>query len=117
MGYRSEVALIMKQDLANDLIEYILQITSVERDDIQDLLDSANSIVTKDYSILYYWNFTKWYLDSPGIIAIYKLLRNAPEKTYLLLRLGEEVDDIETLGSFYDNPFDARIAIKLDWHS
>ena len=117
MGYRSEVALIMKQSLAIDLKEYMTQVTSEERDDIKDILYNADSVVAKGGDILYHWTFTKWYPTYLGVICIHKLLRASPERDYLFLRLGDEADDIETLGSYYDNPFDARIVIKLDWHS
>ena len=113
MGYRSEVALVMKKSLVDDLKEYMEQVTSEERDDIKDILCNANNIVSKDDAILYHWMFIKWYPVYLGILCIHKLLEASPAKDYLFLRLGDETDDIETLGSYYDNPFEAHTEVSI----
>ena len=44
---------------------------------------------------------------------IENLLTELDWSDFLFVRIGEEVDDIDTRGSFWDNPFDLGISRSL----
>ena len=68
---------------------------------------------TKD--MLWYWDSIKWYESDPGVRETYRLLEENPsededfEPNWYFIRIGEEYDDVETRGDYYENPFGTTV--------
>lgn len=102
MGYRSDVTLVLptKHDVALRL--------DTKLTDVVELLDSAAIKVVKEYEsekfMLYRWNDTKWYDEYPDIAHLIEYLGELTteddyEYDYALVVFGEDVTDIEMMGS------------------
>lgn len=104
MGYRSEVVLVVSREGLSKLYQQI-------PDAMREVSQYADSFCQKDDAYFLKWEYIKWYDSFSEIAALESALVNDLENDqYHFLRLGEEDDDVEQHGSFWDNPFDTRIS-------
>jgi len=114
MGYRSEVCIVMKKNVVDNLLVYMSEVDSETREQMQEILnDLADQHIVKNDAELYYWDCIKWYPEFKGVDAIQKLLENSNKEDYLFLRLGEDVADTESSGDYWENPFDAHTERRI----
>lgn len=116
MGYRSEVSLVMTRPLFNKMLETIPQETKV-------MIGYAERFQKKGGSVLLYWNYIKWH-DSKNISAMEKFLHNVDESEvdengdnpyqYHFIRLGEDHDDTEEHGDYWDNPWGTAVSRSIN---
>lgn len=112
MGYHSEVGLCLAAQAQAKLETCLLNPTSgeeayspEEETAIREFFNSAET--RKDEAsgaVAYYWPRTKWYSDYPEVRFIESFLIPLDEMEYYFLRLGEDDDDTEVLGGFWENP-------------
>ena len=117
MGYRSEVAIALTPEAANKL--FVLQEFCPELKELIKDADEASHFdkesIDKGFDVKFYWNHIKWY-DSYTEIQqmetfLYQILDDDSE--YLLLRIGEETDDMETQGHFWESDMYIQRSISL----
>jgi len=94
MGYRSQVAIAFEKKAFFKHIK-----------DSKDSFKDADGIQITSDSVLFKWDYTKWYDDYPDIIAIERVISDIEDDENLhdgdyfgFLRVGEENGDIETRG-------------------
>lgn len=111
MSYRSNVGLVIKDEallkLVNNNLNTKLVFYLAEETSFED---------TKEH--LYIWEDIKWNeIDHPddveSIGLFMKELRNIRGEDYLFVRIGEDVEDNELLGEFYDNSFNFGFSRSL----
>ena len=113
MGYRSEVAVALTDD-ATTLLKAI-----EEHYDFNGLLDDAEGNYPKhldpkaDNECKLYWGYIKWYDGYPGVDALTQFMNGIPAEDFLFVRSGEELDDNEYNGDFYDS--EIYITKSLQW--
>ena len=121
MGYRSDVGLVLTRHGVTVLHKRLktVNLPLSVKDDIRNLLRTADEH-HKDNdtgSEVWLWNWIKWYDSEPyffdEIKFIADTIQSLPEKDYRFIRIGENYDDIEVDGSFWDNPFDFDIERTL----
>ena len=101
MGYRSDVALVIHEKHYNDLIKSL---------DVKNLLNYADQF--KEHKcLLYYWQSVKWY----GADELMDYLGNIPGEDYYFIRIGEELDDNEINGDWWDNPFECSLSRSIEF--
>ena len=63
----------------------------------------------------YLWECVKWYEDFSDVSFIENLLAELDWKDFLFIRIGEDYDDTEVRGDFWDNPFELGLnsVVKL----
>ena len=106
MGYRSEVAIAIKKEVKAWAL--------IANTPLPKLLSEAHTFSgpTAEY---YYFDRTKWYIDSPEVNEVMNFLQTLdgefPEitesdqrdcSTYGFIRVGEELEDVETHGNPWD---------------
>ena len=117
MGYRSDVGLALTQAAVQTLNEKMNAL---------DKMSEAFSIITDFFayadkhfedtnsgSEVYLWEYVKWHEEFPDVGFIEHLLAELDWSDYLFIRIGEELEDIDTRGSFWDNPFDLGISRSI----
>jgi len=104
MGYRSEVAIGLTDDAAR-LLEAIMLVD----DEVADLVRSGNQTMPlasdptrEDRGGKLYWDWIKWYDMFDDVSKMENFLAILPDEDYKFVRLGEESDDVEERGHYYD---------------
>ncbi len=97
MGYRSDVAYVIKFEDADSLKAFKTAIR-LEKNDLREALHDCETIEDEDV-IRYHVESIKWYPDYPEVKAHIRLIRLACDEPFnagaRLVRIGEEDDDIE----------------------
>ena len=124
MGYRSEVCIGMTDDAARlfkTILDHVPQtgeVHSLVEGGLDQGLDSGGSTGYKetnmDCEIRLYWDYVKWYdgYDDVGFITSF-LEDCIPEEDYRFVRIGEESDDVEESGDYYDS--DIYVQRSISW--
>ena len=117
MGYRSDVGLALTQSAVQTLNRKLnaLDKTSEAFSVITDFFAYAykHFADTESGSEVYLWEYVKWYEEFPDVGFIEHLLTALDWSDFLFIRIGEELDDIDSRGSFWDNPFDLGISRSI----
>ena len=128
MGYRSEVAIGLSDPgarlliaLANhdtelfDLIKHAdnngLKISRLKDDGPPQT--KMNFEPDQDYGCTLYWGSLKWYDGYPDIDAMNTFLASIPAEDYRFVRIGEETEDLEEHGQYYES--DIHIHRTISW--
>ena len=110
MGYRSDVGLALDRSAVMSLHQKLNALDknseafSVIRDFISDASKHYEDSDTG--AEVYFWEYVKWYDDFSEVDFIEKLMLDLADESYLFIRIGEDIDDLEIRGSFYGNPFE-----------
>jgi len=123
MGYRSEIAIAIHKDVIGEFLTF-LKTTKV----MHEIFGQYGFTLDKDFQGKGHWLFTesqiKWYTmmedDYPEVDAFEKFfsLMDEDEKTedkYRFIRIGEELDDIERRGDWYDSDLNVQRKIAVGW--
>jgi hypothetical protein len=115
MGYCSYVALCLSPTAeAAFQKEYGAASRTPESDlppDSENLLNHPDRHYEKQGASLRIWEAVKWYRDDfPELRFLHSFIDEQPCEDCLFLRYGEDLDDIEKDGGYYDNPFKVRIS-------
>lgn len=116
MGYRSEVALALTSDAANVLRE-LCEHQPVLKELINENVDEHGwSYPDPDYphrAVKLRWSGIKWYEDYLNIRMLQSFVNSIDEEEWLLLRIGEESDDTEEHGQFWESDMYIERSIVL----
>ena len=83
-------------------------------DERRDIIKYAQKHITDPSGVeLYYWDTYKWYIEFPEIKWITDFIDSLSPEEYKFIRIGEDYDDIEYSGCFYDGPFNVSIHRKI----
>jgi len=107
MGYRSEVTLVLTRNGLSALYNKI-------PDAMRKITEYADKFVRRDDVFLLCWGHIKWYDSYDEINAVEKALRGLDNDDYHFLRIGEDNDDTEEKGGYWDNPFDTYISRSIN---
>ncbi len=108
MGYRSDVAIAIHKDLQGDFLTFL----NTEKLMAEIFGDRSDFDLNKDYHDEGHWLFTvssiKWYSSYKDIEMFEKFMDAMDEKhdhsaQYRFIRIGEESEDIEHRGEWYDS--------------
>jgi len=117
MGYRSDIGLALTQKAVQILHQKLnaLDKNSEAFSVVTDFLIYADKHYedTDSGAEVYLWEYVKWYEEFPDVSFIENLLAELDWEDFLFIRIGDELDDIETRGSFWNNPFDLGISRKI----
>ena len=118
MGYRSDIGLALTQSAVQRMHQ---RLNSLDKN------SEAFSVIT-DYIIyadkhhedadtgaeVYLWNYVKWYDDFKEVSFLEELMQELNEQDYLFIRIGEDYDDTEVQGYFWDSPFDLKLSRAIN---
>lgn len=118
MGYRSEVVLVLSKEAKETLKEKLDALPKEEKENIKSMFSCADRrFIHESGDELIHWTWVKWYNSYPEIAFIEDFLNNREDEDYYLMRIGEDLGDIELQGYFYDNPFDANIETRINYYT
>ncbi len=111
MGYHSEVALTISSKCVEALENKINNCQNTAKSALCTLLENADEKGIDDSTgdKFWYWNWIKWYHDYPEICMLEEFMSSLDYDEYLFIRLGEDMNDTEIYGSYYDNPFEMHV--------
>lgn len=112
MGYYSDVALVLSAHGIAKLSTYTKG-TPKNNTNIRLINHPDKHLVDSSGAELFYWNSVKWYEDFPEVQWIETFINSMKQEEYLLIRVGEFIDDVEEQGTFYSNPFDVRFSRQI----
>lgn len=96
MGYRSEVRICLLEENFEELKNICSNLK-------YNLMDDIDFKSRDDESVVFGWDWVKWYEEFDEVAAIKNYLLNLDDDVpYSFVRIGEERDDIETHENFCD---------------
>lgn len=115
MGYRSQVALAMKNETFKEMLQ------NMDDEAAPDLLTNVQKSFAAGW-ILLRWDWVKWYSDYAEVAAVEAFMHNLDssdrDAEYAFVRAGEEWDDTEERGNCGCAPFYLGVqkTVSLDWN-
>lgn len=122
MGYRSDVVLVLARRGVNELQKALAQpeLDQETWKETKSLLANAETHLRdpESGSELWHWKNLKWYTDYPEVAFLENFLAaKIREEDFQFIRIGEDWDDLETLGLWFEDPFDLRLIRRIDFAS
>lgn len=117
MGYRSQVAVVVKDDAFQ---EALLKESDVLQEKVKKRLDTVTNtseVVHREGWTLYYWSDTKWYTGRPEyeeVTWLEEFVKGSPWNGQFL-RVGSSLGDYDELGDPTDSPFEMGYECKLTY--
>ena len=113
MGYRSEVGLALTKDGVEVLERKLAspELRQEIRELIREFFDNADKHAKEEKrgQEAWYWDYRKWYTEFPEVAFLEQLISELPDKDFRFIRIGEDYDDTEVRGGFWENPFDMEL--------
>lgn len=116
MGYYSDIAFVLSPEAAQKL-DHLLRQEAEDSDNTQAIRYAETTRESADGSRLYYWDLVKWYPEFPEIAWIEDFRDSLPSDDFLFIRLGEYLNDVEELGTYYGNPFGVSVHREITFHN
>lgn len=114
MGYRSQVGMALTKSALDNMASKLAVVDEQTRSDVEDFLDSADIYRrSDDGSEGYIWDLIKWYDDEPVVKFFAAFFAEVDCSNYLFVRVGENADDGESEGCFFNNPFGLHLVRKV----
>lgn len=131
MGYRSTVALVLSPAGAAALEKFMESVFEEDKDiheRVAAYFGEADVFRrTQDGASFYLWEAVKWYDNLPEYAGPYHVSRflddifymrvGISQSDYLFIRMGDDYDDLDLLGEFYENPFGVGIRREITFNS
>tara|TARA_B100000686_G_scaffold351347_1_gene449902 strand:- start:620 stop:991 length:372 start_codon:yes stop_codon:yes gene_type:complete len=123
MGYRSDIAIAIHKDLQGDFLTFL----NTEQLMADIFGERSDFTLDKDYKGEGHWLFTadsiKWYTtweEYRDIRMFEKFMETmqedeTKEEKFRFLRIGEEVEDIEFRGGWYEADIYVKREIQIGW--
>ena len=105
MGYRSHVGICMSHDAVFRLEAKIQTLPQSLQEEVQRLFEDSEFVREDEGDRAWYWAGFKWYSSDPDIAFLESYLSDLEWDQYLYIRVGDDLDDAEYQGGFWDNPF------------
>lgn len=106
MGYLSDVCICIKKDSVSKLSEKLTIGKPGELKQVGALIESADHMtdpVSGDE--LWHWTDVKWCQTNEDVSFMASIMAELDLRDYLFLRIGEDTDDNEVQGFYWNNPF------------
>lgn len=117
MGYYSDAALALTGKGVDTLDKKLAAPETSEetRKEVQDLLSQADHHYadSNNGAEVWHWAWSKWYSNFPEVAFVESLMDEMDEEDYRFIRIGEDYDDTEVRGGFWENPFDMELSRNI----
>lgn len=117
MGYYSEAVLAFTAKGAETMRSMIdeQQLGMALR--TRNFLEEANthSIDSKSFAEFFHWDSVKWYQMFEEIACINSVMEELDDEDFLFIRIGEDFEDIEILGRYWENPFNLDVVRTVEF--
>ena len=107
MGYRSDVCLRVEPHVVE-----VIDAAKMMCDDLRAAF--ANAVINGNSNCTdFRWDSVKWYDGYKDVDAVMSLLHSLPDEDYGMIRIGEEVGDVEYYGE--PSEFDMYVNQCIEW--
>lgn len=115
MGYYSDAVLVLKKTAAATLKHHMAKTKEGGCAPKCHYFDNADKHSTDEETgaEFFYWKSVKWYHDFYEVKFVKDFYEMLDENEYYFARIGENPDDCEEHGMFYNNPFDVEIVREI----
>lgn len=117
MGYYSDTALALTGKGVDTLNKKLAapETSEAMRNEVQSLLSQADSHYTDPNSgaEVWHWAWSKWYSHFPEVAFVESLMDEVDDEDYRFIRIGEDCDDTEVRGRFWENPFGMELTRNI----
>ena len=117
MGYYSEAVLVFTAKGTETMRSMIdeQQLGMALR--TRNFLEEANmhSIDSKSRAEFFHWDSVKWYQMFEEIACINSVMEELDDEDFLFIRIGEDFEDIEIQGRYWDNPFNLDVVRTVEF--
>lgn len=131
MGYRSRLVLVLskraEEEFQRKLMEkewymiangetHVLEFNKIAQDGaLWFVNENSLTKINDNGDKVYYWDWIRWYPDSNlSDNCLNSIIQSLSMKDYLFICLGEDVNDIELNGNYYDNSFGINFERKIE---
>lgn len=109
MGYRSEVVV----KFSDNTVKVVKKFYELDKQ-IKELIDDSENSIGWEQIQAIHWDWIKWYEDDDeAIVAFMDMLDQLGDENYGMIRLGDELDDMEYYGS--PSNFDMYVERNIQW--
>ncbi len=107
MGYHSDVALTLSSKGVEALKIKINNSQNCSKSALCTLLENADKkgVDSSTGDKCWHWSWIKWYHDYQEIYMLEEFMSSLDYDEYLFIRIGEDINDIDVYGSYYENTF------------
>ena len=116
MGYRSDAALALTSDAASvlrELCEHQPVLKELINENVDEYGWSTSDPDYPDRAVKLRWTGMKWYPDYLPIRMLESFMENTDPEEWLFLRIGEDNEDTEQEGQFYESDMYIERSIVL----
>ena len=121
MGYYSDVVLALNENGKALLNKKIAELKEQDTETWQAVDSLLNNYVDHKQedpisgAIMYNFAMLKWYDSFTDIGFVVDFINTLSSEDYLFIRIGEDIDDIQREGSFFDNPFNIEVISTIQY--
>ena len=140
MGYRSDVALVLSKKGRDDFFRYLSEMlkslepdkSNLDYESIKDSIEECSDLMlnqgktlvnTNTSAKLWVWESIKWSISNniaelkkeKATVVINSILTDISPDDYLFMRMGEDYEDVEVKGNFWNNPFHLMIEREFSY--
>lgn len=116
MGYYSEVALVFTakgaETMRSMIDEQQLGMALRTRNFLEEAMYTVDSESRAEF---FHWDSVKWYLMFEEIACINSVMEELDDEDFLFIRIGEDFEDIEILGRYWENPFNLDVVRTVEF--
>lgn len=119
MGYYSDVGLCLTKNGIEKLATALADMDNSEKlaqrdkDEIHDLLCLPPQKADESGAGAWFWETVKWYDGYTDVDFVDNFLTGLDEEDYYFIIVGEDYDDTEIRGLFWDNPFTMHLVRSI----
>lgn len=116
MGYYSEVALVFTakgaETMRSMIDEQQLGMALRTRNFLEEAMYAVDSESRAEF---FHWNSVKWYQMFEEIACINSVMEELDDEDFLFIRIGEDFEDLEIQGRYWDNPFNLDVVRTVEF--
>lgn len=115
MGYYSEVALVFTAKGAEILRSMIDDQELETAFQIKDFLERTTHTIDSSRAEFFHWDSVKWNLKFESVACINSVLEKLDDEDFLFIRIGEDFEDLEIQGRYWENPFNIDVVRTVEF--
>lgn len=117
MGYRSDIYIALTEDGYLQLRDFFNNYLEEKNETVLDFEEINNpKYIEDDRSVFFSFTRCKWQEQhNPRVAAIMQGLETLNPEDYLYIRLGDNENDNDIRGEFFDNVFDLHFVRMVDF--
>lgn len=116
MGYLSDACLCLKKDAIGNFISSLGNYSPTELRTIDNFFARSKSFTHQESGDkLWHWHDVKWDSDIAEVAFVESFMDALPNTDYLFIRVGDDMEDNEVKGWYFQNPFEMSLHRTIEF--